>query len=209
MSDNLVDALSSLYIGENLKTLRTERNLSTTDVAKIIDKSRQGYVNYENGSREISIKDLVTLSKFYNLSIDEIVRNPYNLTSKNILSYRAYEYDDENNLVGAPFIRIDNANADIIAVRLSETEIKFFWRTQVLNEGKEMLFTYKDMPFISKVYKERDGSLLFFLRDNLFRVPPKLKGEVVFIGVHFANLEKDYKVKGFFWYEMNYQYIYK
>jgi hypothetical protein len=68
----------------------------------------------------------------------------------------------------------------------------------VLNEGKEMLFTYKDMPFISKVYKERDGSLLFFLRDNPFRVPAKLKGEVVFIGVHFANLEKDYKVKGFF-----------
>ncbi len=76
---NTPDAFNKLFISENLKKLRVSDTLSTTAVGKIIDKTRQGYLNYENGSREIGIYDLITLSGYYNVSIDVIVGNPFTL----------------------------------------------------------------------------------------------------------------------------------
>jgi transcriptional regulator with XRE-family HTH domain len=52
---------NNLFISENLRRLRLLNNLTTTQVCKVINKTRQGYVNYENGSREISIHDLIGL----------------------------------------------------------------------------------------------------------------------------------------------------
>lgn len=56
-----------IYI-QRLIDLRTDSDLTQTAVGKIINKSQQGYDHIENGRANISVDDIITLCKFYNVS---------------------------------------------------------------------------------------------------------------------------------------------
>ncbi len=56
-----------------LRTLREDRDLTQSEVGKLIQKSQQGYNHIETGRAELKIDDLITLCKFYNVSADYIV----------------------------------------------------------------------------------------------------------------------------------------
>ncbi|MBR6570133.1 MAG: helix-turn-helix transcriptional regulator [Clostridia bacterium] len=58
---------------QRLREVREDRDLSQTEVGKIINKSQQGYSHIENGRAELKIEDLVSLCKFYNLSADYLI----------------------------------------------------------------------------------------------------------------------------------------
>ena len=62
-----------MKIGENLKNLRIQRNLSQEDVAKMLNISRQAYCRYENDHREISLDTLCKLADFYEETTDYIL----------------------------------------------------------------------------------------------------------------------------------------
>ena len=53
---------------KRLIDLRTDSDLTQTAVGKVINKSQQGYDHIENGRANISIDDIITLCKFYNVS---------------------------------------------------------------------------------------------------------------------------------------------
>lgn len=56
-----------IYI-QRLIDLRTDADLTQTMVGKVINKSQQGYDHIENGRANISVDDIITLCKFYNVS---------------------------------------------------------------------------------------------------------------------------------------------
>ncbi|MBR6634731.1 MAG: helix-turn-helix transcriptional regulator [Clostridia bacterium] len=58
---------------KRLKTLREEHGLRQKDIGKILNISRQLYSRYERGTQRLPIKHLITLSKYYNISIDYIL----------------------------------------------------------------------------------------------------------------------------------------
>ena len=58
---------------ERLRNIREDRDLTQTELGKIINKSQQGYNHIEAGRAELKIDDLVTLCKFYDLSADYII----------------------------------------------------------------------------------------------------------------------------------------
>ena len=58
---------------ERMRNLREDNDLTQQQVAKIINKSQQGYNHIETGRAELKIEDLVKLCKFYNLSADYII----------------------------------------------------------------------------------------------------------------------------------------
>lgn len=53
---------------KRLIDLRTDSDLTQTAVGKVINKSQQGYDHIENGRANISVDDIITLCKFYNVS---------------------------------------------------------------------------------------------------------------------------------------------
>lgn len=53
---------------KRLIDLRTDSDLTQTAVGKVINKSQQGYDHIENGRANISVVDIITLCKFYNVS---------------------------------------------------------------------------------------------------------------------------------------------
>lgn len=62
-----------MNVSETLRKLRESHHLQLTDVADAIGMSRQGYNNYETGSRKPSLDTLVKLAKFYNVSTDYLL----------------------------------------------------------------------------------------------------------------------------------------
>ena len=55
---------------ERMRALREDRDLTQAQVAKIINKSQQGYSHIEEGRAELKIEDLIKLCKFYEVSAD-------------------------------------------------------------------------------------------------------------------------------------------
>ena len=60
-------------IGNLIKKLRTEVNMSTEDLAEIIGVSNVSVTQWENGNKRCSIKNIDKLSDFFNVSVEEII----------------------------------------------------------------------------------------------------------------------------------------
>lgn len=58
---------------ERMRGLREDRDLTQTQVAKIIHKSQQGYSHIEMGRAELKIEDLIKLCDFYNVPADYFI----------------------------------------------------------------------------------------------------------------------------------------
>lgn len=56
-----------------LRDLREDGDLLQKDIANILNCSQVCYSYYENGMRDIPTQVLITLSNFYNVSIDYIL----------------------------------------------------------------------------------------------------------------------------------------
>ena len=62
---------------EHLIALRIDNDLSQKDVAKIINKSQQGYDHIEKRRAKLAIEDLKKLCEFYKVSADELLDIKY------------------------------------------------------------------------------------------------------------------------------------
>lgn len=58
---------------DKLIALRIDNDLSQKDVAKIIDKSQQGYDHIEKRRAKLTIEDFKKLCEFYKVSADELL----------------------------------------------------------------------------------------------------------------------------------------
>jgi transcriptional regulator with XRE-family HTH domain len=194
MQDTLFD---NRFVSENLKKLRKHYKLSTTKVAELIGKSRQGYVNYENGTREISLKDLVILSGFYNVSLDVIIGNPYTLVNDKILAFRSFENGEDGLVEVMPFT-ISTIYDDVICYLENDLKMRFFWKTNLNQEGHVMIFDYYDKTYISKVYFKPTGGGHFYINDKPRYFNKAHAENIVFKGVLMADLNKYMDIPHFF-----------
>ena len=64
------------HLVKNLKRLRKERKLTQQQIATILNMHRSNYSKVENGERELSIESIINLADFFEMSVDELVRNP-------------------------------------------------------------------------------------------------------------------------------------
>ena len=58
---------------ERMRNLREDNDLTQQQVAKIINKSQQGYNHIETGRAELKIDDLIKLCNFYKVSADYFI----------------------------------------------------------------------------------------------------------------------------------------
>jgi transcriptional regulator with XRE-family HTH domain len=77
-----------------LLELRTEKNLSQRDMAKILNISQGTYNNWENQNTQPSIEQLITIAKFFGVSVDYLIGNSDDL---GVINYNVLS--DENNKI--------------------------------------------------------------------------------------------------------------
>lgn len=58
---------------ERMKNLREDRDLTQSQLGKVLNKSQQGYNHIETGRAELKIEDLVKLCDFYGVSADYLI----------------------------------------------------------------------------------------------------------------------------------------
>lgn len=58
---------------DKLIALRIDNDFSQKEIAKIIDKSQQGYDHIEKRRAKLTIEDFKTLCQFYKVSADELL----------------------------------------------------------------------------------------------------------------------------------------
>ena len=56
-----------------MRNLREDNDLTQREVAKIINKSQQGYSHIEDGRAELKIEDLKKLCEFYKVTSDYFI----------------------------------------------------------------------------------------------------------------------------------------
>ena len=61
-----------MYIYGRLRDLREDHDMTQADVAELLGTAREQYNKYELGKQEIPFHHVVTLAKFYNVTIDYI-----------------------------------------------------------------------------------------------------------------------------------------
>ncbi len=56
-----------------IRNVREDRDLTQTEIGKLLQKSQQGYNHIETGRAELKIEDLAKLCKFYNITADYLI----------------------------------------------------------------------------------------------------------------------------------------
>ena len=56
-----------------MRALREDSDLTQREVARVINKSQQGYSHIEDGRAELKIEDLIKLCKYYGVSADYFI----------------------------------------------------------------------------------------------------------------------------------------
>ena len=56
-----------------LRELREDNDLRQEDIANLLKTTQQVYSRYEKGINEIPIRHLITIARFYDVSIDYLV----------------------------------------------------------------------------------------------------------------------------------------
>ena len=64
-------------IGEFLKKIRAEKNLTQTEIAKLLGISRSTYANYEHNLREPNLSTLSSLCRVFDVDLNELIANNY------------------------------------------------------------------------------------------------------------------------------------
>lgn len=60
------------YQYQRIRDLREDRDLTQTDIAKVLNISQQQYQLYESGDREIKLHQFIELAEYYNVTLDYI-----------------------------------------------------------------------------------------------------------------------------------------
>ena len=58
---------------QRLRDLREDKDMTQTQIAKMLGMSQTGYSKYETGENDIPTEILIKLARFYNTSIDYIL----------------------------------------------------------------------------------------------------------------------------------------
>lgn len=62
-----------MYCYPRLKDLREDRDLTQAYIGNLLNTTQQQYYKYEKGIQEIPVHHLITLARFYGVSIDYLV----------------------------------------------------------------------------------------------------------------------------------------
>lgn len=68
-----------MEIYEIVRALREDRDLTQTDIAKVLNIKQQQYSVYERGEQELPTRHIKALALFYNISADYILDLPDSL----------------------------------------------------------------------------------------------------------------------------------
>ncbi|MBS4012777.1 MAG: LexA family transcriptional regulator [Bacteroidetes bacterium] len=141
--------------GQNIKLLRKRKGRTQDDVAFTLEMKRSTLSGYENGVAQPGLEALVAFSKYFDVSIDTLVKTDLSQLSESQLSQleRGYDVYLKGTQLRVLATTVNNKNEENIEI-VSE-KAKAGYRTGFADpEYIKVLPTFQ-MPFLSKQKKYR------------------------------------------------------
>ena len=141
--------------GQNIKLLRKRKGRTQDDVAFILNMKRSTLSGYENGVAQPGLESLAAFSKYFNVSIDTLVKTDLSQLPESQLSQleRGYDVYLKGSQLRVLATTVDNKNEENIEI-VSE-KAKAGYQTGFADpEFIKVLPTFQ-MPFLSKQKKYR------------------------------------------------------
>lgn len=89
-------------VASRLKSLRKEKKLTQTDMAKLLNVTQNAIFRYESGQNQPSLSTLLFYSEYFNVSIDYIFGRERKISSAQI-NKRAYEKENIKEFINYCF----------------------------------------------------------------------------------------------------------
>ena len=121
--------MSNIQLANNLRFLRTKHKLTQDDLSSLLNISRQAYSNYETSKRTPDLDSLLHISRFYRISIDELVLDNLQSTYHTSALKTGEEY--------IPYVVMAKEKNTGNSIYLSREELDFIIKYRALSEREQ------------------------------------------------------------------------
>lgn len=184
----------------NLLYLRKKHNLTLEQLAEVLSVTRQGYSNYEIGSRDISVEYLKKLADFYGVTLDAIASTTLIEGTQPIIRFNSLFLNEKTDNLEFynESLLIENINSNLIVVKLSPFIIKVFMTTFVNVENHEMLFIYNNIYYIGTIFYKENGNIIIVVNGKPTIINKTQSRKLTIVGTLLANVDKEILTENFF-----------
>lgn len=123
--------MSNIQLANNLRFLRTNHKLTQDDLSSLLNISRQAYSNYETSKRTPDLDSLLHISRFYRISIDELVLDNLQSTYHTSALKTGEEY--------IPYVVMAKEKNTGNSIYLSREELDFIIKYRALSEENKQI----------------------------------------------------------------------
>lgn len=123
--------MSNIQLANNLQFLRTKHKLTQDDLSSLLNISRQAYSNYETSKRTPDLDSLLHISRFYRISIDELVLDNLQSTYHTSALKTGEEY--------IPYVVMAKEKNTGNSIYLSREELDFIIKYRALSEENKQI----------------------------------------------------------------------
>ena len=123
--------MSNIQLANNLRFLRTKHKLTQDDLSSLLNISRQAYSNYETSKRTPDLDSLLHISRFYRISIDELVLDNLQSTYHTSALKTGEEY--------IPYVVMAKEKNTGNSIYLSREELDFIIKYRALSEEHKQI----------------------------------------------------------------------
>ena len=123
--------MSNIQLANNLRFLRTKHKLTQDDLSSLLNISRQAYSNYETSKRTPDLDSLLHISRFYRISIDELVLDNLQSTYHTSALKTGEEY--------IPYVVMAKEKNTGNSIYLSREELDFSIKYRALSEENKQI----------------------------------------------------------------------
>lgn len=123
--------MSNIQLANNLRFLRTKHKLTQDYLSSLLNISRQAYSNYETSKRTPDLDSLLHISRFYRISIDELVLDNLQSTYHTSALKTGEEY--------IPYVVMAKEKNTGNSIYLSREELDFIIKYRALSEENKQI----------------------------------------------------------------------
>jgi transcriptional regulator with XRE-family HTH domain len=143
-----------MFIGENIKILRKRKGKSQEEVAAALGLNRSTYSGYENNIAQPNLENMLQISKYYGLSIEELITKDFSTFKEvdwRIITERAEQRMKGTELrILASIVSLTNELIEVIPEKASAGYTAGFADPEYFTD-----FPTLSLPFLSKNKKYR------------------------------------------------------
>ena len=171
-----------MYLSSNLKLLRKNKGMSQEEVSKKLNLTRSSYSGYENGVAEPGLENLILLSIFYKIPLDDLVKKDLSVLSETEWEYiaKGIYVDAKGEKLRVLTASVSESNEEIIEM-IPEKARAGYTMGYADPDYIKVLPTFQ-LPFLSKNKKYRSFPIS---GDSM---PPVSHGSQV-VGEYIQNWE--------------------